>query len=128
MLLPDKIDPRATVHKQVPVEIEGREVLVDEWVAPLVEWLNSIPGVTTVYSCQGFRAYDESGCWGGMAPYISLRVDSIDTLGKLYNLVGNDVPSSIPPTILVVDDAIVLRFERPEQLEFYVKCKFEGDR
>jgi hypothetical protein len=55
----------------VPVELAGRIVHLDAGVAPLVLALNRVPGVQTVWSCEGHpqsridpRAYVEVECEG----------------------------------------------------------------
>lgn len=40
-------------HPEVRVAIGGESVPVDAGIAPAVRWLNSLPGVRTLHSCQG---------------------------------------------------------------------------
>jgi hypothetical protein len=57
--------------KLVPVV----NAMVDVEIIPLIEWLNTLPGVTTCYSCQG----DEDS-----KPYVLFRCEDEEGLYPIY--------------------------------------------
>jgi len=65
------------VHQTIPVQVWAD---IDENVADLVRYLNTLPGVRTYASCQG--TIDEGGI-APYSPYVYVGWDSPETLAKL---------------------------------------------
>ncbi len=40
-------------HEIVPIEIDGNKVEVDRRISRIVLWMNSLPGIRTIWSCEG---------------------------------------------------------------------------
>ena len=72
-------------HPTQPVNIRGRLIDIDLDMIPVVEWLNSIHGVRTLYCCQGdIRKAPFTD--GGHPPYILLRCWSLDSIGTICRI------------------------------------------
>lgn len=73
-------------HRTRPTWINGTQVEVDEGIAPVVEWLNSLPDVFTLFSCEGDYAN------GYRKPYVLFRTDAatlMDILGLFQDFAGD---------------------------------------
>jgi hypothetical protein len=68
-------------HPAKLVDVDGEAVLVDFGIIPVVRWANGLPGVRTLFSCQG----DSSDL--GQQPYVMFRCDSQAALWSVLSRV-----------------------------------------
>lgn len=99
-------------HRPVLVTIDGEPAEVDEKILPVVVWLNAIPGVSTLYSCEG--CVEEGGL-----PYVMLHADTgamrplLDRLREVWVIEPADSTRHLLIDKYRVDVRINYLYERP---------------
>jgi hypothetical protein len=77
-------------HKTVEICIGNLTVPVDEEIAPLVKWMNSLKGVKTQFSCQGNICFEHTR----NRPYIIFFCEEESTIVELAKLAAQFMESN----------------------------------
>lgn len=59
-------------HEQVPLIIDGKKVMIDVGIVPLIKWFNSHYGVKTLHCCAGDIAINPAP-EGTFLPYVEFK-------------------------------------------------------
>lgn len=112
VLLPPRANPPVRApHETVPVQCW---IEIDLAIAPLVEYLNTIPGVRTEASCEG------GICYGPQVMVSWLKREAFDFLSAHYYL-GN-IETGEPVTF----ESGIAYIMRPDDREWTKAAKDEG--
>lgn len=80
-------------HKTDTIPLKLIEV--DRRIRPLVDWINSLPGVFTTSSCEGQDEWykDENDSWISDMPYIAFVYTNEECAQPIYDMI-KDLPIS----------------------------------